>query len=140
MWSQLWIFLVRPYHISSSKKNESHDLRLLDTVKTGINTTFSIIGKPSSKTFIETNKILNKMVYGVGIKKEYKTFGTLENLSLSESKIYNVNGVYNALKKAVRMPYVSVENQLIYNNDANLLGNLHIYDDGSGRPIKYERL
>ena len=118
--------------ISSSKKNESHDLRLLNTIlKTIKNET-----KLKGKTFKETEKVLKKVVYGFSLGKEDKEYGTKENLKMPTDKIYNVNGAYEALKQVVENPDVVTENQQNYSNMADKLGDLHVYHDG--KPMKYE--
>ena len=132
-----WLNPIPEYMISSSQKNESHDLRLLNMIKTDLNDIFNIHhSKLNNETFIELDKIANKVVYGVQLKKEYKMFGTVENLEISKDKIKNVNGAYLALKDAIQNPKVIAENQMNYNKFSNLLGVLHVYHDG--RPVKYE--
>ena len=135
-----WLNPESHIFISSSKKNESHDLRLVKTLKLDFDDIFNIVHKkPIDATFVETDKILNKIAYGSGIHNiDNITYGTRENLKTNNRKIYNVNGVYKALKTSVEMPEVSSENQKIYNKITNLLGIFHIYDDG--RPMKYESI
>lgn len=87
-----------------------------------------------NETFIEVDKIANKVVYD--LEKKYGMYGTEENLNISKNKIYNVNGAYLALKDAIQNPKVIAENKMNYNNVSNLLGVLHVYHDG--RPVKYE--
>ena len=123
--------------ISSSQKNESHDLRLLRIIARNMEDILNIHHvTPTETTFVETNKLLKKIVYGVSIAKENKAYGTKENLTISPSKIYNVNGAYLALKEIIMKPAVMAENQRNYSRVADLIGSLHIYHDG--RPIKYE--
>jgi len=118
--------------ISSSKKNESHDLRLLYSLKKSIET----MNVPTEKTFTETEKVLHKVVYGISLSKEDKEYGTKENLKMPSDKIYNVKGAYQALKQVIENPDVVTENQQNYSNMANKLGDLHVYFDK--RPMKYE--
>jgi hypothetical protein len=133
-----WLHPQAYLTISSSQKNESHDLRLLIDIHKYIHD-ISVILKPTESTFIETNKIINRIAYGVGIHETHdKQYGTRENLKTNNRKIYNVNGAYKALKDAVLMPDIYAENQINYNIAANLLGHLHIYNDG--RPMKYESI
>jgi len=123
--------------ISSSQKNESHDLRLLKMVETYMGDIFKIQHiKPQEATFVEADKVLKKVVYGVSIKKENKSYGTKENLTISPTKIYNVNGAYLELKTALKNPKVIAENQINYSRFSNKLGDLHVYDDG--RDTRYE--
>lgn len=129
-----WLDPASSYFISSSKKNESHDLRMINSVKNVVN---DLNINETTKTFKETKKVLNKVVYGIGIKeRENKIFGSKENVSISESKIYNVTGAYIALKKVVENSKVILENQGKYSNLSHKLGDLHVYYDK--RPIKYE--
>ena len=122
----------------SSEKNESHDLRLLQYLKRDVHELGEMNNKPKEHTFIETEKIINKVVYGVGINKKYVDFGTKENMTLDNKnkKIYNVHGACSELKKAVEMKSISLENSNNYNDVENKLGILHVYDDG--RPMVYE--
>ena len=124
--------------ISSSKKNESHDLRLLydsNLIIMDIIVGYSI---SNSTTYKETEKLLNKVVYGVSLDEKYKQYGTKENLSISNNKIYNVKCAYDALKEVVENPDVIIENKQNYMNMANKLGDLHVYTDG--REMKYEHM
>jgi hypothetical protein len=137
-----WLNPEPLYFISSSKKNESHDLRLLNIIKTRYQEIDTILHeKPdtNNKTFIEIEKILKKVVYGAGIlDKNEKEYGTKENLELNKNKIYNVTGAYLELKHAIENPDVSAENQMRYNKYLNKLGDFHIYHDG--RPMLYQNI
>ena len=132
-----WLDPESTYHISSTKKNESHDLRLLDIIKfyfNNINKT-----KPTQSTFTELDNTLNKVLYGVGIKgKDYKIFGTKENIVQGKkyNKVFNVNDAYQSFKLAIEMPSLSSLNSSMY-KDNNKIGNLHIYQDG--RDMNYEK-
>jgi len=130
----------KPYiTISSSKKNESHDLRLLNRLRGGISKLYAGHPIPTEKTFIETYNMLKKTVYGVGIDEpKNRSYGTEENLSISADKIYNVTGAYEGLKEIVESPIVINENKTNYPNMADKLGDLHVYNDG--RPMKYEHM
>lgn len=125
--------------ISSSKKNESHDLRLLKTIATNMELVqiLSTGPVPTEATFVETNKLLRKIVYGVSIKHApQKEFGTKENLKITKPKIYNVNGAYLALKEIIAKQELIAENDMNYFRPEDLIGTLHIYDDE--RSMKYE--
>ena len=127
-----WLDPVRYAQITSSYKNESHDLRLLNIVKKymkDIKAPFI----PKESTFVEIQKIVNKVVYGVEVLKDDKEYGTKENLTVSPKKIYNVKGAYMHMKNAVRSQKVMRENEVNYVPGPNVLGVLHIYDDG--RPM-----
>jgi hypothetical protein len=131
------------YFLYSSKKNESHDLRLLYLLQTDFRELREINDEtpsPIETTFIETEKILNKVVYGVGIEdKNDKHYGTEENMNKNnEKKIYNMKGAYLEMKKAIEMDDVILENMINYNDiyADNKLGVLHVYNDG--KPMVYE--
>jgi hypothetical protein len=122
-----------PYiHISSSIKNESHDLRLLNTVK------LMIAHASPLHTFVELKSIVDKIMYGVGLTPRYRHFGTSENLTMAtDQHIYNVNSAFLELKKAISNVNVVRENNDRYVGQTKL-GDLHVYNDG--RPMKYEQL
>jgi hypothetical protein len=125
--------------ISSSKKNESHDLRLLKTIATNMELVqmLSTGPVPTLATFVETNKVLRKVVYGVSITDPAeKMYGTKENLKITNPKIYNVKGAYLALKEVIHTREVIAENDMNYYRPDDLIGTLHIYEDGTS--MKYE--
>ena len=125
--------------ISSSKKNESHDLRLLKIVQGSIEHIILNTSDPdpNESTYVETEKLLSKIVYGVSIKESrQKGYGTKENLKITSRKIYNVNGAYLALKAVIQKPQLIAENDMNYFRPDDLIGTLHIYDDQ--QPMKYE--
>jgi hypothetical protein len=129
-----------PYlHISSSMKNESHDLRLMNIIQEHMNYIYKHnASKHIDYTYsmIQLNNIVKRVVYGVGLAKSDKSKGTKEDLTVSSPNIHNVTGAYLELKKGIRLPVVMKENQKNYNQFANLLGVMHVYDDG--RPMKYD--
>jgi hypothetical protein len=131
-----WLDPNPMFHISSTQKNESHDLRLLNVIKNEIKEIPDL--KPKDKSFIVIDKILNKVEYGVGIENRgNKMYGTIENTTngKNSNKIFNVNDAYESLKTAIEMPSLIDLNKKMY-TDNNKLGNLHIYEDG--RDMLYE--
>jgi hypothetical protein len=125
--------------ISSSQKNESHDLRLINEVKNNVSGVYNknITVPSTQKTYSKLNTIIKKIEYGVGIKdREYKNYGTIENLNISDRRITNVNGLHNVLKKVIQEPEIINENQTNYKNNW-VACHLHIYYDQ--RPMVYER-
>jgi len=140
-----WFNTDNDLFIASSKKNESHDLRLLNMCRNDVN---SIIKKeqkdPAFKikdnlTLLKTDEILQKIEYGVGIEDEKREgYGTIENLGGKlTDEIVNVNLAYKALKHAVESRDVITENKKYYEKTFSKLGDIHIYDDG--RPMVYIR-
>jgi hypothetical protein len=124
------------YFITSSKKNESHDLRLANDIKIQISHIDKLHNDaPSEKSFFEVNKILKKIIYSVGTPRS-SVYGTIENLNVDKREIYNVNGLYKELKRSINLDKIIYENSNRYNLHSNELGTLHIYEDG--RPIMYE--
>jgi hypothetical protein len=92
---------------------------------------------PTLATFVETNKVLRKVVYGVSITDPAeKMYGTKENLKITNPKIYNVKGAYLALKEVIHTREVIAENDMNYYRPDDLIGTLHIYEDGTS--MKYE--
>jgi hypothetical protein len=112
----------KDFYISTSRKNESHDLRLLIDLKMRnnimqLNTQYSLI-----------KRLLNSVVYGVGIDPSYEEFGTVENTQISSDKIYNVEGAYIALKKMV-VSQTFIDRNIQKNRKKEKLGDFHIYAD-----------
>lgn len=132
-----WLNTTAYLTISSSQKNESHDLRLLSITSKYMEELFNVYHvKPTEATFVEIDSILNKVVYGVSLSKTNELYGTEENLKINSSKIYNVNGAFLALKEAIRKPAIIAENQKNYSKISSLIGSLHVYEDG--RSVHYE--
>jgi hypothetical protein len=134
-----WLNPKSSARITSSIKNESHDLRLLNIVQGDIQHIImsSRDSEPSEATYVETEKLLRKIVYGVSIKESrLKRYGTKENLKITSRKIYNVNGAYLALKALIKKPQIIAENAANYFKPEDLIGTLHIYDDK--KSMKYD--
>jgi len=104
------------YYISSSKRNMSHDLRLLYELNK-----FNNI----------KNAVTNKVAYGVGIKsKEEKHFGTIENVDSGlPKKIANVIDAHDAIKKEILSKKNIDHNEEVYVSMESI-GSLTIYQDG----------
>jgi len=134
-----WLDRIPYLTISSQKKNESHDLRLLVSVKKILDDVQSMrVALPREKGFLELNTMLTKIVYGEGIDDvAEKSYGTTENLlkHADGSKITNVKNAYEYLKNIVLKSEVSNENEARFLNPANKLGDFHIYEDG--RDMQY---
>ena len=122
------------YKILSTIKNESHDLRLLNSLKKFISK-IPVYPKPVNPCFIQLNNIVSKLIYGVGLPADEKNYGTEENLKKSSRHIYNVNDVYLNLKNAIELNTLKDENKRNISNEIKL-GKLHIYTD---KPMVFER-
>jgi hypothetical protein len=110
------------YFITALKKNESHDLRLLEILNEKI--TDTTLCPPLSD-------LLERVVYGEGLIGDNKRYGTIQKtnsgLSLPDSKIYNVTDAFEAIQALIIDP---VYNEDIYNvHSMSKLGDLHIYGD-----------
>lgn len=116
------------YHINSSKRNISHDLRLIQF----INNTF--IKRIPISSVSETVKNFFKQLSDYGNDYISRGFGTKENLisGISVNKINNVIDAMKVLRKIVIDK--SNKNEIIYQSFTSL-GELHIYMDG--RPMKF---
>ena len=132
-----WLHPQAYLTISSSQKNESHDLRLISDISLEPNFTTNVKLPSAKKTYSKMKQIINKIVYGVGIQTpEQKMYGTKENLIISDHRITNVNGLHDALKTVIQKPEIISENQTNYNK-MNVACHLHVYYDQ--RPMVYER-
>lgn len=112
------------YFISSANYHPSHDLRLL-----------KMVGKPDGME-PGLGNLMKRVVYGVGLTKNSKSFGTApKKMSGLPRYINNISDAYNAILKYVRTPEIAEHNNDEYTKESNKLGELHIYTDG--RPMKY---
>jgi hypothetical protein len=131
-----WLDPNPAFFITSTKKNESHDLRLLNIIHKKID----VIGnkKPTNPTFKQLVSIIKKVKYGIGLNDTDKNYGTEENLTNHPTgdDIYHIGSAFSHLKDAVCDSNVMNENQSQYIDSRREIGVLHIYDDG--RPMKYE--
>lgn len=133
-----WLDPDPTFFISASKKNESHDLRLLNIVNDRLQELYDTEPDyPTEKTYEGLSYVAKKVVYGVGItEEENKEYGTKEHTAKGNRKIFNVTDAYIAFKTEIEKPVLMAENKSHYSNVLNKLGDLHIYHDG--RPMKYE--
>jgi hypothetical protein len=110
------------YYISSSTRNMSHDLRLLnDIIKTR--------GVDDYNDYLYEE--LEKVSYGVGLEPN-KRFGTKERTETGTSQILNVIDAHNALK------HLLITRKLFYDelyDDMERLGTFTIYE--SVRPMEF---
>jgi len=129
-----WFESPPTYGISSQKKNESHDLRLLHMLKLQLDRD-ALTGKkkPNTRIFVELEAMLKKVVYGRGIiNPNEKLFGTNENLTLHPdmSKIANVKDAYEYLKYVIQKPEIVKYNNNLFGVTEKMAGTFHIYEDG----------
>jgi hypothetical protein len=74
-------------------------------------------------------------MYGVGLPRHERQFGTEENLTMATDQyIYNVNSAFLELKNAISKPDVIQRNIDRYAPEIKL-GELHVYSNG--QPMKY---
>jgi hypothetical protein len=126
-----WLSPIPEYGISSQKKNESHDLRLIKSIDIGLDRIKS--AKPTNRNFVELYKMCKKIIYGVGISDVLsKHFGTKENTKLhpDRSKVANVTDAYEYLKDIITHSDSIAENSQMFNNPNDVYGVFHIYEDG----------
>lgn len=76
-----------PWHFISSQKNESHDLKLL-----------YMLSQESKHPWSVVDKLLAKVVYGVGEEPRTSHYGTPENLSSISGKIHNVHDALQCIE------------------------------------------
>lgn len=134
-----WLDPNSEYGICSSKKNESHDLRLLKIIHNNLNSKMD--DEPENDTYQSLYSILRKVKYGVGIdNSDEKQFGTRENTTLHPNGevIANVTDAYSQLKRHILKKELIDENQAQYSDPSKQIGILHIY--ANGNPMVYEGL
>jgi hypothetical protein len=125
----LWLNPVPRLAISASKKNESHDLRLLNTIQKYIKHASPL------RTFRELMKVVDNVMYGVGQPYRGQNYGTNEMLGKeNEDTVYNVTSAFIKLKAAISKADVMQENRDRYTPQIKL-GELHVYSNG--QPMKY---
>ena len=120
--------------ISSQKKNESHDLRLIKKILSTFNNPILRQSRlPAERTFLELYGMVQKLLYGQGIANPREAeYGTTENLAVhaNRSRITNVTNTYEYLKNSILKPEVIAENEAFYPDIDDKIGDFHIYDDG----------
>lgn len=116
------------YYICSTKRNISHDLRLLYEL-------FSVYHK-YTEINEELNNLLSKVQYGVGLEKNNTMYGTPEQV-VNDNKniIANVMDAKNALDIIVVSEKFK-ENNEIYTEHIEVFAEVYIYADG--RPMIYK--
>jgi len=119
------------YTISSQQKNESHDLRLLK----GIHVEMEYSKANSSPMFLKLYDLLQKVIYGKGIRGSKKNYGTIEKTKIhyDGSAIGNVTDAYLQLLYLISSNEAKQHNRIYTNEDVD--GTLHVYED---RPMVYE--
>lgn len=126
-----WLDPSPYFGISSQKKNESHDIRLLHMIHTKLKKITTT--KPTNHNFTELSVMVNKVVYGVGIPdKDEKPYGTIENTTLhpNRSRVGNITDAYEYLKGIITHPDSIAENNQLLNDPNDKYGTFHIYEDG----------
>lgn len=114
------------YYISSSKRNMSHDLRLLNEILINMKTSFK------KGELYETIK---KTQYGVGIKTD-SSYGTKEQVQSGlPEKIANVVDARDALEELILKSAANNEQRY---SSMERLGSLYIYENGFN--MKFEPL
>lgn len=115
--------LNNDYKRNSTKRNMSHDLRLIHAIEK----TSDI----HTELFPEWISKMPFIIFGEGIDDiDYKKYGTEENTKCGyPNQINNVIDAFSYLKTVVTKESQSNENDKHYNN-MKKLGDLNIYDDG----------
>jgi hypothetical protein len=126
-----WLDPVPYFGISSQKKNESHDLRLLYVIYDEL---ANISGaNPTNFVYTEMIEMMKHVIYGEGINNPGdKQYGTDENLTRhpNGNLIANVTDAYEQLKTIITHPDAIHENNQMFNDPNDIYGVFHIYEDG----------
>ena len=119
-------------YIEATNLNESHDLRLLNTLKKEWNLEIK-----NPKIY----DVIKKVVYGKGLKSENKEYGTREEKNSGlQRRIHNVTDAHKALLQYIKSTANIILNDTLYSHTHGYskLGDLHIYVDGTQRFMHYE--
>lgn len=113
------------YHISSHTRNQSHDLRLANSI-------YNTPGKFSGTSSKHFRELLSKVTYE-------DNFGTPEKLGYNyyqTGTIKNVNDMHFALKDFIlNQEHFKEKNDILFQNSAQM-GEIHTWVDGS-KPMQY---
>ena len=107
------------YHISSQKRNKSHDLRLASKI-------FNIPGKFSGESSMSLRELLSNVTY----EDDFGTPEVLGDSYIENKKIQNVHDMHLALKDLMNQNYFKEKNEIIFQG-STLMGQLHVWVDGS---------
>lgn len=110
----------KSHQMNSAKRNMSHDLRLINIIKTDY---------LSSTVWISQ---MPPIIFGQGMDEGYEEFGTEENTEVGyPTQINNVTDAFSYLKDTVKKePQIESNNSHYILMKMEKLGDLHIYDDG----------
>jgi hypothetical protein len=118
------------YKRNSAIKNESHDLRLINILKTAFEK------YPNLQPIWIRQIPPPPIIFGQGMNEGSEEFGTEENETIGYPKqINNVTDAFRYLKDVVTKKTQLIANQTYYSSMTKL-GELHIFDDGN--PMEYK--
>jgi len=117
-----WLSGNNLHYINSRAKNESHDLILLNNIKSGVI-------RPSYKATKPIKQLFTRVVYT-------REFGTEENVNSGlPTKINNISDAFTALSDMVFTEQPALSDGLFPAVEYASLGELHVYSDG--RPMRF---
>jgi hypothetical protein len=131
------------YYMSSSEHNPSADLRLLHLIKKSFNTHGYNVGNGDcgpndleEEAFESIDKILDMIVFGVGLQPDQTKYGTKPLGSGLPSNIQNVNDVELLLREGL-LTNVALKafNDSYYENMEKIC-DIHVYSDGRNMRVK----
>jgi hypothetical protein len=132
------------HFISSTRSNVSHDLRLLYIVGNILTRKkaheFNIKNRSQleSAASAEIQKLLEKVVYSVGLEPGVKGSGTRENKHTGiPDHIHNIVDAEKSIRALITDKRLVQLNNSKYNDASNRLGTLRVYADG--RHMKFEK-
>ena len=135
-----WFDPISEYFISSSKKNESHDLRICNIIRKELKNIYTVTKtKPTTIAFKELAHFVKKVKYGVGIKsRQGKEYGTIEDLTIDPTgkTVRNISDAYLQLKSVITNKKLISENTMRYIDPTKQIGILTIFENGS--PMTYQ--
>jgi hypothetical protein len=131
-----WMGRENEYYIDSSKRNVSHDLRLLMEMKVRKEDLIkeSKIDESAMGPKTQTDFLFDKLEYGTHLKDDEREFGTPEILKNGyPKKILNVSDLHNCLRDILISPSFRQDDLLLQKTK---MGEMDIWLDGS-KPIQY---
>jgi hypothetical protein len=131
------------YYMSSSEHNPSADLRLLHLIKKSFNTHGYNVGNGDcgpndleEEAFESIDKILDMIVFGVGLQPDQTKYGTKPLGSGLPGNIQNVNDVEDLLREGLLTNLaLKAFNESYYENMEKIC-DIHVYSDGRNMRVK----
>jgi hypothetical protein len=131
------------YYMSSSEHNPSADLRLLHLIKKSFSKHGFNVGNGDcgpgdleEEAFESIDKILDKIIYGVGLHPDQKKYGTKPMASGLPGSVQTVNDVEQLLRDGLLTNLALKAFNDSYYDNMEKICDIHIYSDGRNMRVK----